>query len=128
MLDQLVEAAPDDQLARVNRGVLLARLGRKAEAVADAEAAANGTPSADVVYRVACIYALLVNDDDKSLQPLAVKWLRSALRAQPSLVGTALSDRDLAPLHQDPDFRRLVAAAYALEQDANSATAPGITH
>lgn len=119
VMNKLVDAAPHDQLTRANRGVLLARLGREAEAVADAQAAVMGTPSPAIVYRVACIYALLVDDESRNLQKEAVQWLGKALRAQPSLVATALRDPDLTSLRDDPTFRRLISAAHVLQQEAS---------
>ena len=121
-MNRLVEAAPTDAAARVNRGVLLARLGRRAEAVADARAAVKGVATAPVAYRAACIYALLVdndNDNDNALQSLAVSWLGESLRARPALVATAIRDHDLISLRDDPTFRRLIAAAHALEHEAS---------
>jgi len=130
-MDRLVEMNPDDQRARANRGVLRARLGRRAEAIADAEASARGQASAPTIYRVACIYALLAgkseggdtergdterNNPHDGLRKQAVKWLGKSLRAQPALVATALRDQDLAALRDDPTFRRLLGAARALEQ------------
>ncbi len=116
-MSQLVEASPEDQLTRINRGVLLARLGRKEEAIADAEFAVEGDPPAAVTYRVACLYALLANQDGgESCKDLALSSLRLAFQDQPTWVTTAVRDSDLQSLREDAEYRRLVSAALILQR------------
>lgn len=112
MLDRVVEFYPDDIAARSSRGVLLARLGRRGPALADATAALRSGGDAEIVYQVAGIYALtsreVTSDVDEAMSLLAM-----ALAG-----GTGLDliddDPDLAPIRGLPRFRRLVDAARTL--------------
>ncbi|MCA9179029.1 MAG: tetratricopeptide repeat protein, partial [Planctomycetales bacterium] len=112
-MSELVEHSPRAELAHANRGVLLARLGRREAAIADAEAAARAGDDPDVSYRIACIHALLV-DDEHTETTRAIQWLARSLRDRSSLFRIALSDPDLAKIRQRPETRRLLEAAQVL--------------
>lgn len=111
-IDRLVRNHPDHDVGRATRGVLLARLGRVEEAVAEAKACLANQPRADVRYRVACIYALASvprpeNPGDPALVRASERHLASAL-----LDGWGfeyvLDDDDLAPLRNRPGFGQLL--------------------
>jgi serine/threonine protein kinase/predicted Zn-dependent protease len=109
VLDTVVARYPDFAPGWAGRGVLWARLGKRTEAVRDAEAALQRSAEPAVLYQVAGIYALTsqLEQDDR----------REAFR----LLGTALakgygrqlleSDRELDPIRNLPEFERLVKKA-----------------
>ena len=108
-LDRAVTLYPDDVPARAGRGVLLARLGRREAAHADARESLGRDPTPMIVYQVAGIYALTsrqVPDDRRE----AFRLLGSALSQG---VGLDLipTDRDLESIRDEPELRTLVEAA-----------------
>jgi serine/threonine protein kinase/predicted Zn-dependent protease len=106
VLDLVVTRYPDFAPGWAGRGVLWARLGKRAEALRDADAALERSAEPAVLYQVAGIYALTsrVEHDDR----------REAFR----LLGTALTkgygrellerDEDLVPIREAPEFGRLL--------------------
>jgi tetratricopeptide (TPR) repeat protein len=115
VLDRVVELYPDYIPARGGRGVLHARLGDRAKAVADAEECLRRDREPRTVYQVAGIYAL-TSGTEPADRAEALRLLASALGKG---YGTDLVDRDhdLDPLRNDPEFKRIVAAAKALKTD-----------
>jgi tetratricopeptide (TPR) repeat protein len=112
VLDRAVELYPESAQARGGRGVLQARLGKRAAAHRDAEETLilEVTPARQ--YQVACIYALTARQQpDDRLQ--ALQLLSSALRAGYGL-HLLETDADLNAIRDLPDFRRLVEAARTL--------------
>jgi len=108
-LDRLLGCYPEFATARAGRSVHLARLGRVAEAVADAEECLRTSPSPETWYRAACTYALCSKRDPKYRAPalrLAAKALKAGFGAD-----YLASDDDLAPLHGDVQFAQLAEAA-----------------
>jgi tetratricopeptide (TPR) repeat protein len=113
-LTKALEYAPDFVPARSGRGVLLARQGKRAEALADAEEALLRDPSPRIVYQVAGIYAQTSKQQpDDRLRALSL--LAAALR-QGFGYDDIDSDPDLEPIRNLPEFRRLTAAAQALRK------------
>lgn len=108
-LNGLVASCPDFAPARAGRGVLLARAGRRPEALRDAESSLRLDTSPAMHYQIACIYALTTKqqpgDSVEALQLLA-----AALRKG---YGHDLLDRDadLDSIRALPAFQRLVADA-----------------
>jgi tetratricopeptide (TPR) repeat protein len=111
-LDQAVALYPDYVPARAGRGVYRARLGKRADALADArEAVLRDTTPANL-YQVAGIYALTSREKpEDGLE--AFRLLAAALRGG---FGFDLleADRDLDPIRTAPEFERLVEAARAV--------------
>jgi serine/threonine protein kinase/Tfp pilus assembly protein PilF len=109
VLDRLLALYPDFVPARGGRGVLLARLGRRAEAHQDAEACLARDAKPATRYQLAGLYALTstrqADDRREALQHLA-----AALRQGYGL-DQLDRDRDLDPLRGDPAFQRLVDSA-----------------
>jgi eukaryotic-like serine/threonine-protein kinase len=119
VLNKLVALYPGFVYARIGRGVLLARLGRRDEAHADARDSLSMDNSPSTYYQAANIYALTSrqNPDDK-LQALPL--LSIALRGGFGL-DLIDTDTDLDPIRTHPDFLRLRNAA----RDLKAATERG---
>jgi serine/threonine protein kinase/Flp pilus assembly protein TadD len=112
VLDRVVSLYPDYAQARAGRGVLLARLGQRTEALGDAEASLRLDTRPENLYQVACIYALTSrSQSDDRLE--AFRLLTTALRGG---YGFDLleTDHDLDAIRKLPEFHRLVAAAQTL--------------
>jgi serine/threonine protein kinase/predicted Zn-dependent protease len=119
VLDRLIALHPEYVPAQAGRGVLLARLGRREAAIADATVALRLSDEPFTRYQVAGIFALTstTHPEDRSE---ALRLLASALRDKEGL--TLLpTDPDLKPIREDPALSRLVEAARTL-QTASSPT------
>lgn len=105
VLDQLLTYYPDNHLARANRGVLLARLGRCDEARADAQCCEAPDSPPAIEYRIGCIFALIAgeNADDRSR---AFSWLSRALKSGYGIEWID-KDPDLDPIRNDAGFAKL---------------------
>lgn len=105
-LDRQLQLAPDSVPALAGRGVLHARLGNRKEALADAEGALLRDRSPETLYQVAGIYAL-TSQKDKDDRNKAYQLLAGALREGYGWKHIP-GDRDLDPIRQQPEFRRLL--------------------
>jgi tetratricopeptide (TPR) repeat protein len=117
-LDGLLEVYPDYVPARSGRGVIHARLGNEKQAVADAEEAIKRDPSPAIAYQVAGIYALL----DKArpgARAEAIRLLTAALR---NGFGHEYleADKDLDPIRDTPEFKRVLETVRTLRGDTSS--------
>jgi serine/threonine protein kinase/Tfp pilus assembly protein PilF len=112
LYDRLVGFYPDFVRARSERGVMLARLGKRTAALADAQEALKRDTSPAVLYQVACIYALTVKEEPND-RVEAFRLLFLALR-QGYGYDFLESDTDLIPIREFPEYKRLVAGARAL--------------
>jgi serine/threonine protein kinase/Flp pilus assembly protein TadD len=112
VLNREVELYPESVLALGGRGVSLARAGRRAEALQDAEKALSIDAGPPTLYQVACIYALTSQSDpadrDKAY-PLLAAALGHGFGFQ-----WVDEDKDLDPIRKQPEFVRLIEAARAL--------------
>jgi eukaryotic-like serine/threonine-protein kinase len=111
-LDRLVALYPDHVHGRASRGVLLARLGKRTEALADARECLEQSDRPETQYQVAGIYALTSRQKEEDRRT-ALRLLARAFRAGYGLDLFA-RDHDLDPIRHDPPFRRLVAAMQQL--------------
>jgi tetratricopeptide (TPR) repeat protein len=111
-LDSAVKHHPDLAEARVGRAVVHARAGRRAEALADAQATLAKDRSPQTLFQVACVYALLPGQEPGDRDE-ALRLLASALRQN---FGHDIleTDPDLAALRDSPEFRALAAGVRAL--------------
>lgn len=107
-LDQEIEYYPDSMPARSGRGVLLARLGKYAEARQDAEMALKRDRTPAIIYQVAGIYALTSRQQPNDRMK-ALVLLSSALQKGFGFEYLA-EDKDLDPIRNLPEFRRLTDA------------------
>ncbi|HUL78883.1 MAG TPA: tetratricopeptide repeat protein, partial [Vicinamibacteria bacterium] len=103
VLEHQVEWVPEDTRARIILANAYATQARPSEAVRELERVlALGPTDPHTVYNVACTYALLLRKQES----LAV--LRKAVEAGYSEADPASRDPDLAILHGEPEFERLL--------------------
>jgi tetratricopeptide (TPR) repeat protein len=112
-LDRAVELLPYHVPTRAGRAVELARRGKRAAALEDARVALMCSDSAMNHYQVGCAYALTAktNPGDRAE---AVRLLWSGMRRGFG-VDIADTDTDLDPIRETPEFRKMMAAARALQ-------------
>jgi serine/threonine protein kinase/Tfp pilus assembly protein PilF len=105
VLNTAIQLYPDFVPARAGRGVLLARLGKRLEAIHDAEECLRRDIQPATLYQVAGIYALTSKQNVEDRQE-ALFLLSSALRKGYgwNLIGI---DTDLDPIRNCAEFRRL---------------------
>jgi serine/threonine protein kinase/tetratricopeptide (TPR) repeat protein len=113
-LDRVISLTPQRGQARAGRGVLLARLGRRAEALRDAREAERLDPRPEVLYQAAGVYALTGQKNSADRRE-AFRLLAAALR-QGYGFDLIEIDPDLRPIRGQPEYRRLVEAARTLQQ------------
>jgi serine/threonine protein kinase/Flp pilus assembly protein TadD len=112
VLNRAVELHPDYVPARAGRGVLLARAGKRDDALRDAKDALRRDTRAPNLYQVGCIYALTAKthaEDKREALPLLWGGLKTGFALD--IVDT---DTDLDALRNDPDFKDMVKDAKAL--------------
>ena len=100
------ELYPEFAPARVGRAVVLARLSKRAEAIAEAEKALLLSDDPEVTYQAACVYALTSKshaDDGKQ----ALDLLKRAFREGFSDVTMFRSDADLGELRSKAELDTL---------------------
>src|SRR5262249_12717592 len=116
VLDTLVERYPGYVKARVGRGVLRARQGRRAEAHDDAREALARDRTALTLYQVANIYALTSRQEARDADR-AIPLMCAALA-----LGFGLDvidgDTDMDPVRDLPGFRRALDAFRELQREA----------
>jgi serine/threonine protein kinase/tetratricopeptide (TPR) repeat protein len=115
VLNQAVKFHPHVPLYWASRGVLLARLGKRTEAHADAAKALTLSNKPSLLYQVAGIYALTsqTHPEDRSL---ALPLLQKALSQDKSLLSLVAGDPELIPIQDDPDFQAIVKLAGKLQR------------
>jgi tetratricopeptide (TPR) repeat protein len=116
LANTLCELSPDYAPGRIGRAVLLARLGRRAEAHAEAEKAQRlAKKDPEVTYRAACVYALTSatheGDRDKALD-----LLERALKAGFRGVACIKAERDLDAIRDSKRFQDIAQAVASLFQ------------
>jgi hypothetical protein len=110
VFDRLLELHPDYIEARAARGVYLARSGRAPEAQSDATIVLRAEPTPYRKYQMAGLYAQLSRHDPSG--PARAESLRlfaQALRAGFDDMALLKTDRDLDPVRDDPEFKRVTA-------------------
>jgi serine/threonine protein kinase/tetratricopeptide (TPR) repeat protein len=113
VLDEVLALYPDRVQALASRGVLLARLGRRDMARADARDALRLDNRPATLYQVAGVYALTSKAHPEDLAE-AFRLLDAALR-QGYGFDLVATDPDLKPIRDLPEFRRLVEEARAAQ-------------
>jgi serine/threonine protein kinase/Tfp pilus assembly protein PilF len=116
VLHQLVEFYPGYVRARIGRGVLHARAGRRAEALADARESLARDHSPLTLYQAANIYALTskqVSADRDRVIPLLAAALWGGFG-----LDVIDDDGDMDPVRDMPTFRRMVEVVRELQADS----------
>lgn len=115
VLDEAIELHPQDEFLWAGRGVLYARKGDAVKAIADAQHALSLSSDAFLKYMAACIYALSAKgEQEEAHRQEALKLIADSLKKDASLASSMATDPDLANLHSDQRFQKLLAAANAL--------------
>jgi tetratricopeptide (TPR) repeat protein len=113
VLDRVLELYPDYVKGRAGRGVMHARAENWAAAKADAVDALRRDSSPSNVYQIAGIYARLTRHD-AAHKAEAIRLLSTALRAGFGY-DYIESDRDLDPIRDTPEFRRVLEGVRSLK-------------
>jgi serine/threonine protein kinase/tetratricopeptide (TPR) repeat protein len=116
VLDRLVRRYPGSTIARIGRGVLLARQGKRAEAHAEVLASLARDHEPMTLYQAANVYALTSRqeprDAERVLPLLATAlWSDEALREVDA-------DPDMAPVRGQAWFKQTVAVIRALKKES----------
>ncbi len=115
VLNQAIEIHPEDEFLWAGRGVLYARSGDSAKAISDAKHAVSLSSDAFLSYMVACIYALSAKgEQEEAHRQEALKLIAQSLKRDASLAQSMTADPDLAGLHDDQRFQRLMTSAKSL--------------
>ena len=103
-LERQIELVPEDVRARILLASNHAYFKRQPEATRELQIALALRPKdSNILYNAACVYGLLGNKDE------ALAVLKKAMEAGYSfLIGWAARDPDLACLHGEPEFQRLL--------------------
>jgi Flp pilus assembly protein TadD len=98
-----VKKKPDNWDARVNLGIVLSQLGRKAEAVIQYKIVVKKNPdyNPSLYYNIACYYAVEGHVEE------GMKWLEGAIEHGYSNWSLIQTDPDLENLRKLPSFSRL---------------------
>lgn len=113
--DRLIALLPEDMAARLSRAVCLASLDRTAEALAEADEAAEHILRPIDQLQLACVYSLS-SQASPTRRDSAVSHAVRAVSEQPALAARAASDPDLASLRTDTRFRKSLMAATILDE------------
>lgn len=114
--DRMTEVYPDYAPGRVTRAMLLARLGRRADAHAEATCALRLSPKdPGISFRVACVYALTSKTHAED-QAKALAFLEQALKDGFRDVRSLKSNRDLESLKGNKRFSEIIQALTSLFQ------------
>jgi serine/threonine protein kinase/cytochrome c-type biogenesis protein CcmH/NrfG len=104
VLEQQIELVPEDVRARILLASNYAAFGNKSSASQQLEKAVAMRPNdPNTLYNAACTYAVL------EMKPEALAMLKRAKETGFSDLEWASRDPDLASLHADPEFERLIA-------------------
>lgn len=119
---QALAISPDFLQARIGRGVLLARLGKRELAIGDARAALALDATPPTLYQAANIFALTSKQeplDKREALPLLSRALLGGFG-----LDVIDKDSDMDPIRSDAEFRRIVEAARKLRGSADRAKTP----
>ena len=113
VLNEAIGVHPLDAYLWSGRAVLHARAGRRDAALHDVAEALKLSNEPLLVYQVACVYALtskIVAEDKQE----AMSLLASSFRANANIARLAWTDKDMDPIREDIEFKRLVSASEIL--------------
>jgi tetratricopeptide (TPR) repeat protein len=112
VLSRLMRLHPDFAHARASRGVLLARLGKRDEAIRDGEEILKRDDSPRIRYQVGSLYAVTSRVEPADRER-ALELIRSAIKDGYGW-DYLLTDTDLDPIRDDPRLREMVRFAKSL--------------
>jgi serine/threonine protein kinase/Flp pilus assembly protein TadD len=114
--DRLLKLYPDHMNGRTGRAVLLARIGRTEEAIAEARRCVATAPHESAYYQAGCVFAI-VSAKDPAYRDEGLKLISTAL-----LRGFGhdflLTDNDLDALRGDERFRKLFEGVKVMKEFA----------
>jgi serine/threonine protein kinase/Tfp pilus assembly protein PilF len=113
--DRMAETYPDYALGRARRALLLARVGKAAEAADEAEKAMTLSKDSEVTYLAACTFAL-ASKTRAADRARAVELLDRSIRSGFRRPTDVLNDSDLEPLRGDERFERITRSIASLYQ------------
>jgi non-specific serine/threonine protein kinase len=100
-----LQQVPEDVRARSLLANNLGSLGKEGEAIRELQTVLSFRPNdPNIQYNAACVYANLKRNKE------ALELLRKAKESGFGSMDWAARDPDLAPLHDDPEFQRIVSA------------------
>ncbi len=106
VLEQQLEQVPEDVRARILLAANYAWYGRHDDAIRELQKAVALRPNdSNILYNAACTYGVMCK------KPEALDLLKRAELSGYTNLDWAVRDPDLACLHHDPDFLRLIADA-----------------
>ncbi len=112
--DRLLKHYPDHMNGRTGRAVLLARVGRTDEAIAEARRCISSAPHPSAYYQAGCVFAV-VSAKDPRFREEGLRLLATAL-----LRGYGyqylLTDSDLQSLRGDERFQKLVEGVKVMKE------------
>jgi len=120
VLNQAIGVHPLDAYLWSGRAVLHARAGRRDAALLDVAEALNLSNEPLLVYQVACVYALTSRTVAIDKQE-AMSMLAKCFRANANIARLAWTDKDMDPIREDVEFKRLVSASEILAPKATAA-------
>jgi serine/threonine protein kinase/tetratricopeptide (TPR) repeat protein len=102
-LEKQLELVPDDLRARILLASTYAYLGRQSDAIRELDKAVTLRPNdPNTLYNAACTYGLL------GLKSEALDHLKRAQQCGYANMDWAARDSDLACLHDDPEFQKMI--------------------
>ncbi|MCA9239478.1 MAG: protein kinase [Planctomycetales bacterium] len=121
---RLAEIRPDDLSAQLSLAVLLARTGDRQAAVEIISRLPLQHATPLDMLQLACVYGVTMSLDDADSAE-SLKWLRVALRRDPTLCLRAAKDSDLALLRDSREYQELMQASTRLSTLRPSGPARG---
>jgi eukaryotic-like serine/threonine-protein kinase len=113
-LDRLLAIYPDHPTGQGARAVLLARLGRTEEAVAQARRCLANAPHASAYYHAGCVFAIVARTDPKYRDEASRLVATALLRGWG--YEYLLNDDDLSALKGDERFRKITDGVKAMKE------------
>ncbi len=118
-VDEILAIRPEYAVARVGRGVLLARLKNQDEAIQDLEAGLQLSRSAEVCYLAASGYALL-SESKPELAAVSVELARECLRQDATRLDRLVHDPDFKALHDNSELKKILASVQLIHRPHKS--------
>ena len=108
VLNEILEIDEHDAQALAGRSVLLARQGKRQEAMTDVQHLLRVSKKPQVLFQAACAFSLTSSQQEQDLSK-AMVLLSRAIQLEPSLLARAQTDSDLANLRKFDAYKKFVA-------------------